>query len=167
MGDVMSRNRLQPARSGFGFSLALATALAVLAAGPVRADSPLTVLHTFDQGRTYAEGVFPETAPIIGPDGALYGTANEGGDEACEECGTVYALTPNKQGQPVKFEVIHVFAGGTKNDGEFPSGPLTLDADGNLFGVTEGGGSACEGVNTFFGCGVAFEEIPPPVKGDT
>jgi|HubBroStandDraft_6_1064221.scaffolds.fasta_scaffold538462_1 hypothetical protein len=40
-----------------------------------------------------------------------------------------------------KETVLHAFTGGT--DGEYPSGPLTIDDAGNLYGTTlEGGADA-------------------------
>jgi hypothetical protein len=51
-----------------------------------------------------------------------------------------------------KYKVLHDFGGG--KDGSVPSGPLTLDAKGALYGGTgAGGGLGCEG----YGCGSVFE----------
>jgi uncharacterized repeat protein (TIGR03803 family) len=51
-----------------------------------------------------------------------------------------------------KYKVLHHFGAG--KDGSVPSGPLTLDKKGNLYGVTgAGGGVGCDG----YGCGTIFE----------
>ncbi|HTV66284.1 MAG TPA: hypothetical protein VMD98_11800 [Bryocella sp.] len=47
---------------------------------------------------------------------------------------------------------LHDFTGG--NNGASPSGPMTLDANGNICGTTVRGDSSN---NCFLGCGVAFE----------
>jgi uncharacterized repeat protein (TIGR03803 family) len=54
-------------------------------------------------------------------------------------------------GQAQTFKVLHTFHG---KDGWLPTGQLIRDADGNLYGVTQGGGSGkCLGL----GCGTVFE----------
>jgi uncharacterized repeat protein (TIGR03803 family) len=58
--------------------------------------------------------------------------------------------------QAGKFTNMHTFSGG--EDGRQPTGRVVLDADGNLYGVTPGGGG-----NTCFGgtqCGVVFKIAP-------
>ena len=50
------------------------------------------------------------------------------------------------------FTVLHTFHG-APNDGEAPLGTLVRDAAGNLYGVTEMGGS---GICGQFSCGTAF-----------
>jgi uncharacterized repeat protein (TIGR03803 family) len=49
------------------------------------------------------------------------------------------------------FKVLHSFGG--QNDGAYPSGPLFVDSQGNLYGVTGGGPGE-------YGYGVVFELIP-------
>jgi len=69
--------------------------------------------------------------------GDLYGTTYLGGDTECYEygCGTVFSL-----GQNGKEKLLHQFTGAP--DGWFPRGPLTSDAEGNLYGTTQQGGSS-------------------------
>jgi len=51
-----------------------------------------------------------------------------------------------------KYQVLHNFGAG--KDGSIPSGPLTLDNKGNLYGATgAGGGFGCDG----YGCGTIFQ----------
>jgi uncharacterized repeat protein (TIGR03803 family) len=56
-----------------------------------------------------------------------------------------------------KFRIIHTFTGG--NDAWFPTGVLTFDSAGNLYGTSIYGGSttACGGV---YGCGTVFRLVP-------
>jgi uncharacterized repeat protein (TIGR03803 family) len=54
-----------------------------------------------------------------------------------------------------KYGVLHAFGRG--KDGAGPFGLLTLDNQGNLYGVTGGGGDGCSGG---YGCGVVFELMP-------
>ena len=117
-----------------------------------------TTLHDF-QGAT--DGGNPTARPIIGPDGAVYGTTSSGGGTgACaggEGCGVVFVLRP-----PAHFSghlldgwaatVLYRFTGG--NDGDSPgSGDLLFDNAGNLYGTTIfGGGGNCQG-----GCGTVYK----------
>jgi uncharacterized repeat protein (TIGR03803 family) len=53
------------------------------------------------------------------------------------------------------YEILHSFGG--SGDGSLPNAPLILDADGNLYGTTSGGGiTNCEPR----GCGTVFELSP-------
>ncbi len=49
------------------------------------------------------------------------------------------------------FTVLHTFTGGT--DGSYPTGNLTMDAAGNLYGTTQEGGTGEYGI----GNGVVFK----------
>ena len=69
---------------------------------------------------------------------------------APSEMGTVFELTPNGDGRWTE-SVLHSFNG---SDGGYPSGGLTFDAAGNLYGTTAGGGS--------YGYGVVFKLRPTP-----
>src|SRR3984957_2160442 len=46
--------------------------------------------------------------------------------------------------QPSTYTVLHNFSGGT-SDGQVPSAEVTLDASGNIYGTTDGGGANSEG----------------------
>ncbi len=105
------------------------------------------VLNTIYSFRGGADGDGPMGRVVFGPDGALYGTTNQGGNTACNPvgCGTVFKLQP-----PVTFcrtplcpwtkTTIHTFAAQQNSDGQFPVGDLTFDSAGNLYGVTTYGG---------------------------
>jgi uncharacterized repeat protein (TIGR03803 family) len=91
------------------------------------------VLHTFKGG---ADGANPLAGLTFGPDGRLYGTATLGGTA---NCGTAFELVPNSTGG-WKEHILHTFLGVGAQDGENPNG-LTLDAHGNLYGTSTGGGT--------------------------
>jgi len=81
---------------------------------------------------------------VVASRGAGYGTTYLGGDTSCYSygCGTVYRL--DSEG---KETVLHEFSGSP--DGEEPQALLSVDAAGNLYGTTNGGG-ASSGYGTVF-----------------
>jgi uncharacterized repeat protein (TIGR03803 family) len=111
------------------------------------------VIHTFPASKN--DGQEPVSATLISDaSGALYGATAWGGDPACiDGCGIVYKLTPGHDG--VWHEtIIHAFHNDKR--GTNPDGGLSFDKNGNLYGVTEGGGnypSQCAS----YGCGVVFK----------
>jgi uncharacterized repeat protein (TIGR03803 family) len=98
-----------------------------------------TVLHRFnverDGGRS---GYFPVGNLLRDSAGNLYGTTMDGGDMSCviqrqlDGCGTIFKLS--KGGT---LTVLHRFH---DSDGAFPEGNLVSDPQGNIYGVTIGGG---------------------------
>lgn len=107
-------------------------------------------LYRFTGG---SDGGDPESSPAFDSSGNLYGTAVFGGNGCSGSgCGTVYQLTRN--GESWSFNLIHAFTGG--NDGNGPSGGVTVNSAGDLFGVTSmGGNGGCQ-----YGCGTAYEFSP-------
>jgi uncharacterized repeat protein (TIGR03803 family) len=80
--------------------------------------------------------------------GTVYGTSASGG----LGYGFVYKLTSTK-----KLSVLHQF-GRMSGDGLYPAGPVTLDADENMYGTTQfGGDAACN-------CGTIFKVSPEGVE---
>jgi uncharacterized repeat protein (TIGR03803 family) len=83
---------------------------------------------------------------VQGIDGNLYGTAQYAGpsNPTCFDlgCGTIYKMTPVGA-----LTTIYNFCSQPScTDGDFPSsGPLAVGTDGNLYGVTSGGGAAGNG----------------------
>ena len=84
----------------------------------------------------------------------LYGVAMMGGTDN----GGIFELTPPATGGTWLEQTIYAFTGGS--DGKYPGlgcGPLIADKSGNLYGVTEKGGSNNEGT--------VFELSPPATSG--
>ena len=115
-----------------------------------------TVLHSFGHPN---DGAHPNSPLVFDRVGNLYGVTTQGGlgcnSNGNDGCGTVFELSP-QSGGGWSYRVLHRFDG---THGVLPTG-LALDAAGDLFGATSGGGSGnCSGV-IFNGCGVAFELSP-------
>ena len=111
-----------------------------------------TILYAFNDG---LGGGFPSSGVIFDSAGNLYGTTYDGGSFACPQsgCGVVYRLEPESGGW--KFGVVYTFNGINGSRGAQPSGGLTMDSAGNLYGATSGGGNlTCNNGN---GCGTVFK----------
>src|SRR5262249_1421527 len=107
-----------------GLAVSLGSVVPAWAAG-------VRVLHTFsNNGR---DGYLPGQLSF-GPNGVLYGTAYQGGKYGF---GIVYQLTPQTGGGWVE-KILWVFLAGKA--GEYPTGSLAVDASGNIYGTTVGGG---------------------------
>jgi uncharacterized repeat protein (TIGR03803 family) len=87
-------------------------------------DGEYQVLHYF----TGPEGDRPFDAPVVGPDGNLYGTTEQGGEFGA---GVAYRLRPDGQ-----LDVLHSFDQDTFG-GAY--GNLTVASNGRMYGVTFGG----------------------------
>lgn len=107
-----------------------------------------TVLHTFSSSRR--GGSLPASSLIFDGSGNLYGTTSSSG----VGWGVAFELSPKSRGG-WKETVLHVFKFNGK-DGNDPQGNLILDASGNLYGTTAGGGDC----NQQYGCGTVFELSP-------
>ena len=90
----------------------------------------LKVLHSFVGGTT--DGCFSFGTPAMDKSGNLYGST-----DSCGSSGYGYGVVwkVSKKGTET---VLHSFAG---SDGAYPIAGVILDAKGNLYGDTEGGGS--------------------------
>ena len=84
----------------------------------------------------------------IDSSGNLYGTTNEGGSL---NAGTAFELSPSGSGW--SETILHSF-GSVTEDGIYPRAEMILDASGNLYGTTYGGGSGLEHE------GIVFELSP-------
>jgi uncharacterized repeat protein (TIGR03803 family) len=91
-----------------------------------------SVLHTF----TGTDGANPYGTLIQDGAGNLYGTTQGGGTSGI---GTVFEISTS-----AGESVLHSFTGGA--DGASPNGGLFMDAVGNLYGTTYGGGSSFFGI---------------------
>ena len=90
-----------------------------------------TVVYSFVGG---AGGEQPQSKLVFDAAGNLYGTAWGGSTGQ----GIVYKLTSSKSGW--KQTILYTFTGGS--DGGVPWSGVTLDAAGNLYGTTAGGGKS-------------------------
>ena len=91
-----------------------------------------SVLHAFNGG---SDSCYPYGGVAIASNGNLYGTATniwESGN------GTLWEYNPSGN-----FYVLHTFTGG--NDGGAPTGSITFDSKGNIYGTATEGGSSANG----------------------
>jgi uncharacterized repeat protein (TIGR03803 family) len=94
-----------------------------------------TVLYNFAGGTDS----FSPNGSLIASAGKLFGTTDSGNGLPCNPvCGTVFALTPGKNGWTET--ILHAFTGGS--DGALPEAGLVRDAQGNLYGTTYYGGAS-------------------------
>ena len=114
-----------------------------------------TTLHSFNGA---SDGGTPVATLVMDKSGNLYGTTKLGGSH---NVGVVYELTKSKSGTWSE-KVLYNF-GATSKDSEYPTGNLVLDASGNLYGTTEGGGAYGNG--TEIAGGTAFKLTPPKGTG--
>ncbi|HTT84696.1 MAG TPA: choice-of-anchor tandem repeat GloVer-containing protein [Rhizomicrobium sp.] len=100
------------------------------------------VLYSFCSQQDCADGSGPEGGVIADSAGNLYGTTSVGGANGG---GSVFEIAPDGT-----YSVLYSFCSRSScADGENPSGSLTMDGSGNLYGATTFGGTR--------GAGVVFE----------
>ena len=122
-------------------SLILIAFVVFLTGGPVFAESPHAILHTFAGG---AGGLSPNTGPLATDGTTLYGTTEWGGAYGS---GCIYKIDADG----TDFQVLHSFAGGT-TDGMRPiSNPIL--AGSWLYGTTFLGGGSGSGSGTVYKIG--------------
>jgi len=139
--------------------IALIVSIGLFLAGSSRAQTGFTTIYSFEGG---TDGQAPNGV-IFGKDGALYGTTYRGGSPECtnedtwtQPCGTIFQLT--RSGSTWTNSVLYTFVGGF-SDGAFPSGLLTADSNGTLYGSTYALG------RVEYGDGSIFTVTPPAVAG--
>ncbi len=122
-----------------------------------------SVLYSFCAQPNCADGYNPNAGLIMDASGNLYGTTTGGGGGSL---GTVFKLTPNATKTAWTYTGLYSFCAQTNcTDGSYPFACLTMDAAGNLYGVTTYGGrySALfcpqEPVG-YAGCGTVFKLTP-------
>jgi uncharacterized repeat protein (TIGR03803 family) len=106
-----------------------------------------TTLYSFTGG---SDGCTPTAGIILDTSGNVYGVTNDGGAGFCNSgYGVVFEV--DTAGNET---VLHTFDGG---NGSNPNAQLFFDSKGNLYGMTENGGTSgvCQG-----GCGTVFEVSP-------
>ena len=107
-----------------------------------------TILHTF---AGVPDGINPWTENLVfDAAGNIYGTTGGGGTY---DNGTAFELTPSGGGYTET--ILHSF--GSDNDGRYPFAGVVLDAAGNVYGTTIGGGS---GGQCSTGCGTVYQLRP-------
>jgi uncharacterized repeat protein (TIGR03803 family) len=112
-------------------------------------------IHSFARG---SDGSAPLARVVFGPDGSLFGTTTNGGNDGCDGvgCGTVFKLSPSATACrtalcPWAETVLYAFL--ASGDGIEPgSGDLVFDRAGNIYGTTQSGGSS--------GAGTVYELTP-------
>ncbi len=93
-----------------------------------------SVVYAFSQ---LANGYTPTVGPILGGNGSLYGTTEQGGKS---DEGAVFELKPpGKQSQNWTERVLHSFGQGS--GGFAPYGGLNFGKDNALYGTTQAGGN--------------------------
>ncbi len=91
---------------------------------------------------------YPQTPLVRDAAGNLYGTTFGG----VGSNGNVFKVAPSNGGWT--YTSLHDFTGGA--DGSLPYGNVVIDANGNLYGTAEFGGTGC----VSSGCGVVWEITP-------
>jgi len=105
----------------------------------------LTTLYSFCANTNCTDGYGP-SALIQATDGNFYGTTASGGTSFD---GTVFRITPGG----TLTTLYNFCAQSGCTDGAAPRGPLLQATDGNLYGITQSGGTNHNCVNT---CGTVF-----------
>jgi uncharacterized repeat protein (TIGR03803 family) len=114
-------------------------------------DNTESVVYAFRGG---SDGAYPTGDLIEDDNGSVLGTTSSGGDSNfCENfgCGVVFRV--DSSGAET---VLYAFQGG--GDGGVPTGAPIMDGAGNLYGVTQLGGT----INSIctVGCGVVYKLTP-------
>jgi uncharacterized repeat protein (TIGR03803 family) len=112
-----------------------------------------SILYSFQ--RSDSDGQAPYGTLILDQQGNLYGTTAFSLSE--QGAGTVFDLSPPTTSGGAWTETILYQFPANNGRGTSPEGKLVMDAQGDLFGTTNLGGS--------FGFGVVFELRPPSITG--
>jgi uncharacterized repeat protein (TIGR03803 family) len=109
-----------------------------------------TTIYNFQDNST--DGESPATNLLIDVAGNLYGATTAGGaSSSCfGGCGTVFELSPSTSGVWTKT-TLYSF-GAVSTDATGPIGNIVMDAAGNIYGATAGGGS--------YGTGTVYKLSP-------
>jgi uncharacterized repeat protein (TIGR03803 family) len=102
----------------------------------VTATGTESVLYNFCSQPDCTDGQFPQGGVALDSAGNIYGTTFWGGTY---NSGVVFKLTSDGT-----YTVLHSFEN-SPTDGGFPTGNLTRDSSGNLYGTTDSGGAFSDG----------------------
>ncbi len=105
------------------------------------------VLYNFTSS---ADGITPTVGPLVGNDGSVYGTTQQGGQN---NDGVVFKLVPQDGGW--SESVLYSFPGG--DGGRAPYGGLVFGKHKALYGTTSYGGDMNCANGLHNGCGSVFE----------
>jgi len=104
-------------------------------------------------GGTCPDGANPLSAVLVDASSNIYGTTGGGGSA---QAGTIFKLSPD--GGTWTETVLYSFCSQADcADGSSPEGPLTVDGNGNFFGMTSYGGSTISRCLDNYDCGVIYE----------
>jgi uncharacterized repeat protein (TIGR03803 family) len=125
-----------------------------------------SIIYSF--GSNGNAGFNPRSDLAFDAQGNLYGTTPDDALGRCSifsyGCGAVFELTPLQNGT-WKETIIHQFTG--PPDGALPSSGLILDSTGNLYGMTQYGGTGRCANNAYKGCGTIYKLTPDSHGGRT
>jgi uncharacterized repeat protein (TIGR03803 family) len=108
----------------------------------------LTSLHSFNG----TDGLNPAANLVLASDGNYYGTTPSGGNL---NLGNIFKMTPSGT-----VTQVYSFCTSSCPNGAGPLGALVQGADGNFYGVAQGGGDGhCSGISGI-GCGTVFKVTP-------
>jgi hypothetical protein len=101
-----------------------------------------TVLHSFKgitNGQQVGDGANPNGGLVLDGKGAVYGTTYIGGyncpHNSGNGCGTLFKLTPWKEGGRWTEKIMHRFK--ATSDGANPAAGMTFDGNGYLYGTSD------------------------------
>ncbi len=113
----------------------------------------LTTLHSFCSQSNCADGAEPYAGVIQATDGNLYGTTYKGGlyNDESNYGGTIFKITLSGT-----LTTLYNFCSQANcADGSLPTGVITEDTNGTLYGTTYGGGESSTRCAAL-GCGTVF-----------
>jgi uncharacterized repeat protein (TIGR03803 family) len=120
------------------------------------------VLYSFCSQAHCYDGLYPRAGVVLDAQGNLYGTTSVGGDSGYKSgYGTVYKID-----QSENETVLYAFTASAKH-GAFPYAGVVLDAQGNLYGTTQKGGSGPNLGTVFTLDGAGNESLLQSFSGKT
>jgi len=129
-----------------GMALLMVVGAGLAGKSPAQQQPAFQLIHAFGAP---GDGISPSSGVVFDSNGNLYGTTGAGGAYGY---GTVYELSPQKDGTWIET-VLHSFPNPkSTDDGSEPSGGVAIDSAGNLYGTTHEGGAN--------GAGTIFELTP-------